>query len=253
MKTKLHIIVLVTVFLFTGCSEDKLFFFTDPGPEKTKLIPLNQPVKDIQINGIFDITLVPDTLGYIEAKTKEKLLSKINVNHYSDSILDLSMDAYPAWQNDYEKVKLVIHLKHTSDLKRLEFQAPSTIRSSDTLHIKNILIGLVSETAEMDLTFDAHNIFFYNNMNSNGLVTLRGKTKYATIYGYNAIKINTLNLSGHAMTIYNNSYADFHIGRVNHLKLNLNSRGNIFYLPPFEKLTIQEHTGSGEFIPITKD
>ncbi|MBN1598649.1 MAG: DUF2807 domain-containing protein [Bacteroidales bacterium] len=238
---RLILIPVVIFIIVSGCEIRQCFHST--GRNTSKEIQTGYFYR-VDIEGIFNIKLVQDTVCYVEFKGGDNMLDYVNANN-TDSVLHIgnSNDCY--FLRDYERVDCYIHFSSKTHLNLYEVNKVETvvpIESTFRLTVQTVM-------AEVDIEMYNDRFSFYNNTTAGGVYTFRGTCERCDLDGYYMALIDASALIAREMIIRHYSIGDFFVNVEEKLSVEIHNSGDLIYYGSPE-VVIDSVTGTGSVIPI---
>jgi hypothetical protein len=242
IRKKIKILYVLVVqclilFLLVNCKTEECL--KGSGPEGTNQIETNY-FREVNINGMFDVTLVQDTVCYVEFEGGKNMLRYTKAKN-SDSVLWIDNSNNCLFLKDYKKIKLFVHF---TDINVINFFEPCTIRSQNAL-TDDFSLLVPADIADLDIELNNNNFFFYNHRTSGGNYVFRGKSKNCHLMGFYTARIDASQLTTNNMIIENHSAVDFYVQADETLHVQIFNRGNVYYYGTPE-VVLDTVDGSGE-------
>jgi len=233
-------VTILSMLLSAGCEVDRCFH----GTGETARVQIETGYFDeLNVEGLFHVILVEDTVNFIEFVGGEKVLEYVNVAN-TDSALWLYNTNGCFFFRDYEKIKAFVHYQYIGIMNIYEVCKVESIDSLAALRSMTVQ----SEMAELDLTINCERFSFYNHTTTGGTYSFSGKVDRCSIGGHYTGKFVMNDLIVRDFSINNSSISDMYVNAVERLKVRIHSSGNIYYSgSPY--IEIDSITGSGQLIP----
>lgn len=216
------IFVLSIALTLTSC--DKLALF-DAGDTITREVHFEGSISAIDINSIFEIVLVQDTINKALITCGENLQHDINIE-LKKSILYLSSTVKYNWSRNYEKVKLELHL---ISIPRLDVRKPSYIATRDTFKTYEFFLIDWGKFTELDATLDTKSCYIDASSLDYGKYTVKGRSINATFYCNGSSFIYANDLKVQYCTVKQKSIGDVYVNVSDALSVTIENTGRVFY------------------------
>jgi hypothetical protein len=200
--------------------------------------------REVNINGIFDVILVQDTVSYVEFEGGKDMLQYVKAEN-TDSILWIDNSNSCLFLKDYKKIKSFVHF---SDLNVINFFEPCKIRSQNPL-TDDFSLLVPADIADLDIELNNNNFFFYNHQTSGGNYVFRGKCTNCYLMGFYTARIDASQLTTSVMTIENHSAVDYYVRAEETLHVQIYNRGNVYYYDAPE-VVIDTIDGTGKVFKV---
>ncbi len=238
---KLIWLKLIILTVFAGsCELDKCL--QKKGKETTEVFYLDS-FRCVDINGVFDVQLIPDSVYYIEAIGGENVLNDIDYDLQGDTLFIYDFNSC-MWRKEYSRPHLQVHFP---DLNRVVLTESAYLFSTDSIPGPLNLI-IKARLSEVDLILNNSRFFVYNHMSSGGRVTLSGKTGVLYVSGYYNTIYDASKLQTKEAWIKNFSVADYKVWVTDKLHAEIHSSGKIFFRGNPE-VTIDSLVSTGGVFP----
>lgn len=100
--------IVFMLLILWSCNDDPVFnCFENSGATKRKTLTY-QPFNKIQLNDVFDVYLIQDTICQLEAEGGANLIENIDVD-INGAILSIKNSSNCNWLRDYKRMALYIH------------------------------------------------------------------------------------------------------------------------------------------------
>jgi len=241
---KLLTIAFAFLILYS-CEKESSNCFTGKGNIDIQEILL-EDFKAIQVNDIFDIILIQDTIHKIVMEGSENLLPHVKTIIRNDTLL-IENTLRCNWLRDYEKVTLSVHFQ---DLVHLVTHAPVNVVSHDTIRCDNLEYFAIGEIGEADLVLNCNYFRFDDSYSTLGLFKFRGKTVKSRFYVNYGSSVDAGDLISEKADIYLKTIGDVYINVTEHLSVWIWGPGNIFYSGNPGLVEIVEKRSSGKLIKV---
>ncbi len=213
--------------------------------KETELSYYVDPFMIMEINDIFDVFLLKDTIDRIVIKAGENVIDKLTPG-VQDSVLLLSSGNSCAFLHPSEKrVRVVIHY---TILKTIYINEPAFVKTLKPV-TGNFCIAATARMAETDVEVDCHNFLFYTHYNTFGVYRFRGVADNVDLHGYKGTVIRADSLYGRNTSVKHNSTGDFHVTATENLNVSLYNSGNVYYTGDPE-VFINELSSSGRLVKV---
>ena len=234
MKNKILLIVFSIVI--TGCFKDAPW---DAGPEKTRKIGLDN-YHTVELNGIFDILLVQDTLNYFSITCGNNLFPDFSY-FQNEGVLHLSQVSGMGLTRNYKHTFLELHFKSLSAIQinnsvkidtKLTIQSPGfSIQDNGHLSELNLKIDCIDfNLVVSDLNFG---IFKISGTATNSYLMLKGSAHF-----------RTENLVSDSCYIDHAGIGDCYVGTKRILAGTISRKGSLFYrYDPYLKVSVENING----------
>ena len=228
---------LSALLAFSSCSKGN-----DPLTVKENLAAFHT----IEIDGVYEIILIQDTISSISITGTEKQIDK-SVYSVSDSVLSVST----GHTGDYlhpknENIRITIHIRN---LKRINIHETCKIVSYDPIGNPNDEIGIVVDTklADIDLNLGCRTFYYWNNPNGTKL-KLKGDVQELKIWNAGLAQVNSTGLNAEYVLCENGSLGDCQVRAAQKLEYSITNRGNIYYYGNPAEIVVGIHSSDGKLI-----
>jgi len=238
------IITLVVPFALASCDTWTLF---NTGDTVTREVHIEGNISAIDINSIFDIILVQDTINKALITCGENLQPDINITE-REGVLYLTSNLKYIWSRSYEKVKLELHL---TSVPRLDVRQPSYIATRDTFKTDEFFLIDWGHFTELDATLDTRNCAIDVSSNDYGKYTVRGKSISATLNCLGSSFIYANDLKVQFCTVKQESIGDIYVNVSNTLTVTIENTGRVFYYGNPSEIVIKNNFPEDRLIHLT--
>jgi hypothetical protein len=201
--------------------------------------------KDVNFNGMFDVTLVQDSVSYVEFEGGKSMLQYVKAEN-TDSVLWIDNSNNCLFLKDYKKIKLSVHFNNVNQFSFIE---PCKVRSLNPLTDDFTLIA-PAQITDLDIELNNNHFAFYNNSNTGGNFVFRGKCTASYIMGYYTARVDASQLITNTMYIENHSVVDYYVRAEEILHIQIFNRGNVYYYDD-PKVFTDSITGTGKVYKAT--
>lgn len=178
----------------------------------------------LEIAGIMEVELIPDTAFMLEVYGGENLIEGVDYE-INDEQLTLYNYNNCIWAKSYEKPLLKVYF---DKLTYLDIDGSCHLYNSDSL-TGNLSARVRTRVSEVELLLNTNSFSFYNHTTCGGVFTFRGKTNKLSISGYYSAIYNAENLQAQYATVNNYSVVDYKVWAVNKLNAEIHNVGSIYY------------------------
>jgi hypothetical protein len=199
--------------------------------------------KRVKILGIFNVTLVQDSVSYLEFEGGDKMLEQASFNN-EEEVLSLTNSNRCSFLQDYQKIEAFVHFTKLEGIDLMEVCKVESQGRLDSLSSMTVQGAM----AEVNIVLNTQGFRFYNNHTTGGLYTFYGSCDRVSISGYYTAKFNTEELSAREVYINNSSLSDFYITASEILTVEIHNKGNIYYRGS-PAIVIDSVSGSGQLLP----
>jgi hypothetical protein len=198
----------------------------DAGDPAEKEIILTGTFGKIEVENIFEITLIQDTINKAIIKCGENLISDVSIS-ISDEALWLNHSITYNWTRDYKKVQLYLHLK---SVPPIYIRKPASIVTQNTFKTKEFIIFVWgSRFAEVNACIDADFCGIYPSLDDFSKFTIKGKSITSDLHPCGSCYIDCRDLTSERCEIWQRSIADTYLNVTKELIVEFNGKGNIYY------------------------
>lgn len=217
----LYIISILSIFLFNSC-KNGLF---DAGDTISKEYLFSDTFNLIEVQNIFKITLVKDTVNKAVVSCGENLMQYIDISE-SDKTIYLNHSISCNWSRDYENAHIFLHLK---DIPSIYVRKPAYFETLDTFKTQNFIIIVFARMAEVNVCIDANYCNLFMSIDDFGKYIISGKCINTIINPSGSGLIDTRNLISENGFIWQRSIAKAYIYATKQLNIKFQANGNIYY------------------------
>ncbi len=229
------------LFFFFSCSDNNCLKSKGEIKSETRLL---NSFKKIEINDLFNIYLVNDSIEKIEIETNENILNNVLTN-VEDSVLVLNNTTKCRFLKENNKFpNLTIHIKY---LNFIEINEACNIYTIDTLKINRFLIRNIGNIGFADLNIETNHFFFELWETSTGKYFIKGKTTYFTTTSYGNSYIFADNFFSKYTSVKSNSTGDYYLNCTEKIVGEIKSSGDVFLFGNPITININEES-SGKLI-----
>ncbi len=244
MRWSIHILTLITglILTLTGCERNPCF--SEGGNDRVRIVEVDS-FATLNVRGMFDMQLIPDTLNYVEFITRESVMDHLDAQVDREAVLTLTNSFDCFYQRDFTKVKAFVHY---SDAKTVNVYEAGRISSVDSLPGR-LHLTIQTDMADVDVILATERFSFYNHTTTGGVYRFSGTSQHASIAGYYTAKFDLADLTSGTLVLNNSSIGDMQANALDLLRVQIHNRGNILYTGTPE-IEIDSISGSGRLIPL---
>ena len=233
---------LIVFFLLCFSCNDGLF---DSGTTITREIEINEGFSRIDIENIFDIVLVQDTINKALVTCGRNLQPYVSIG-VKDSILTLAQDTKFNWSRKYERIKLELHLIKVAEVN---IHKPISLKSIGVLKGNTFKLMDWNQVSEVDLALDYHSVGVYMVSDNFGRYHLKGKCFSAYFEGWGSCQVmaDSLVVSTYCF-VKHRGMGDVYVNVNGQLGISLEFTGNVYYTGNPTQITITQQTSTGRLI-----
>jgi hypothetical protein len=233
-------ILMSLVALLVSC--DKALF--DAGDTVTKEIAIDGPVSSINIQNIFDIVLVQDTVNKVLVTCGENLQSYVSITA-QDGVLTLNHSVKNSWSRKYEKIKLEVHL---ITISKIDIHEPVSLKTSGVFKCDNFVLTDFDKVSEVDVNLDVTFCGIYMSSDNYGYFKVKGKAQSADIWGWGSAYVKADSLVAQNCSVLHRGMADVYVNVTGKLSVSLEFSGDVYYTGNPTEIVIVEQLSSGRLI-----
>jgi len=245
---RLFSILLGALIVLSSCSDLILWEKDDDRiSQELEISNFNQ----INIENLFDIELIQDSLEYIIVTASQGQLDELRVQNESE-ILSLKHN-YSSLTQNLDRIKLEIHLK---TIKTIKIKAPANIisRGALTLNQLSIDIDAKAELVEMDLELSCNKLLFHSFGSAIGGYKFWGECANASYILNGVTNIMASNFKSQNINIAQNGIGEAHINAKDKITATIYNSGNIYYkgnpkIIEIQRIQINNQKPTSKLIP----
>lgn len=216
------ILVLFIPIFFTSCEKNAFF---NAGEVITREILLENYISDIEVNTMFDITLVQDTINKALVTCGENLQPDIEIFVKNDTLY-LNNSVKYKWSRSYDKIKLDLHLK---SIPQLTIWKPVYITTRDTFKTNSFFLIDWGMFTELDVNINVNSCYIDVSSENFGHYTLKGKAVNAFFLGWGSSFFYAEGLQVQNCIVKQRSIGDIYINVLNELNVTIETTGKVYY------------------------
>jgi hypothetical protein len=236
------ILWLVLFVLLCFSCNDGLF---DSGTTITREIKINEGFTRIDIEDIFDILLVQDTINTARVTCGKNLQSYVSID-VKDSILTLTQHTKFNWSRKYERIKLELHLIKIAEVN---IRKPISLKTIGMLKGNTFKLMDWDQVSEVDLSLDYQSVGVYMVSDNFGRFRLKGNCSSAYFEGWGScqVKADSLIISNYCF-VKHRGMGDVYVNVNGQLGVSLEFTGNVYYTGNPAQISIVQQTSTGRLI-----
>ncbi|NJO91700.1 MAG: hypothetical protein HC831_24100 [Chloroflexia bacterium] len=185
--------------------------------------------------------LVSDTTNKIEIVCGEKLFEDIEIA-IKDGILSLDHHLTAKWSRNYSKIILRLHSK---PFERINIRKPAKVFNSDVYKGNSFSLIDWGKFSEVDLTLNVEYCLIAMSSDNFGQFKIKGKAVSANLWGWGSANVRADSLITENCEVLHRGMGDVYVKAQNHLKVDMQFTGNIFYSGNPSEITIVQRLGTG--------
>jgi hypothetical protein len=238
--------VYISLLTLTLCSSCKKSLF-NAGETISKEFPISDEIYVMEVQNIFDITLIQDTINKAVVTCGENLMPDIHIS-LSENVLYLDHSVSCDWSRKYEKIKVSLHCK---SVPRINLRAPASLITKDTFNTDNFIVIVWGRFAEINASINANFCGIYMTLDDFGQYRVKGKCNYTDILQCGSGLVDCRNLSTLKCNIIQKSSADTYLNVKEELIIvEMKGLGNIYYSGNPDTIKYLNQPVSGKLIKI---
>lgn len=232
------VFLLPAILFFSSCKKNDL-----PDALVSKDISPGK-FNTIEIDGVYDIYLVQDTVCKVVVEGIQKRVDKTTAT-INDSILVLKTNRRGEFLHpDEPTTKLFIYV---DTLKRINVNQACHIRCRNALTGDEIGMVVATRQMEADLNFNCRVFYYWNNPDGTHL-NLTGNVDELKIWNTGLAAVDASRLNANYALIENGSQGECRVRATQTLEYSLTNTGNIYYYGHPSSLLPLSLTGTGTLI-----
>jgi hypothetical protein len=241
----IDLVALIVFLLFAGCKEgDNTFNCFEQSGNMVTITKFPGSFRAVIINDIFDVTLVQDSVDFVEITCGDNLAGDVELTVITDSLF-LKNNNRCSWVREYTKIKVTIHFVN---LKLLVTGCSCSVNTKGPIYSDDLMVAATGGFSEVDLELNTRQIYFYNNKEVTGIYKFRGNTQQAVLRTFGTASLFSDSLNAINLKAENNSVADMKVFATEKLEAILTSNGNIYYYGNPTQVDLLEQSSSGKLI-----
>lgn len=241
-KLFFHAIQIFLLFLMLSC--EKVFL-----PPEGKMVSEKfnlDTIEEILVNDVFDIILVNDSNYSVTVVAGENRIGGFR-NSEAGRLLVLEDHNKYKWLPEYNRIRLEIRFP---DLKRITLEAPSSIKTRDTLYISNFQLYSLGKTAEMDLNLKGGTLYMVTGSDNFGVYHLSGQVNHCSLWPRGSSIVHAENLESRKCVVKSNTIGATRVYPLRELHVRMNTLGDVLYRGNPDTVIIEEQSGEGKLLKL---
>lgn len=224
------------ILILSSCQKYALF---DSGDKVTAEFNL-EDFTTLEIEDVFNLTLVSDTINKLIVTTGENLLDNISYE-ITDHVLYLYNYNKFRWTREYDRVDLTLH---TNNLEKIHIREPSNIKSEGIYKAEKLSIIGWSMVNQLNMIVDLDFLAINMGKSNSGEYKVSGYANRYHVSGWGSSFIYTHELISNEVHVRQRSIGDVYVYALDKLSIDIETSGNVYYKgnPSLLDSTI---TGSG--------
>lgn len=240
-----NLLFFVMMAFCLSCDKNGLF---DAGKTVIREIQLQEDFSLIEVENIFDITLVQDTVNKILVTCGENLQKFVDI-HIQDKVLHLNQHTTNDWSRPYNKIKLECHF---IQMPGMNIREPISLSTIGTLTIPNFYIVDWGTFCEMDVNLNVDNCYLDMSDEDFGLFKLKGKCAHAYFRTNGSAIVRADSLVTTFCKVDHHGWGDVYVNFTSKLEVSLQNTGNIYYIGDPLNIVIDKQSSDGQLIRLNK-
>ena len=239
-----YIVVCIPLLLLLFCHTSCNKAFLDAGDTITKEIRIDSTFSSINIENIFDITLVNDTVNKVLVTCGENLQSFVSIK-VKEGALYFDHSMKQKWSRSYEKIKLEVHLTfgHT-----INIHEPISLKTKGIFTCNNFTIVDWGKVSEVDVNLDVNFCGIYMSNDNFGYYKIKGKTRTADFWALGSAYVIADSLVTQNCRVWQHGLADVYVNVTGWLIVSLEFTGNVYYTGNPSEVFIEKQISTGRLI-----
>jgi hypothetical protein len=213
--------------------------------EDIHLIHELPPFTAIEIDAVFEVEIVEDSIFQLEVTGRDDIAGKTTFRVENNTLYIGSRYKGQWLSPGTNRTKLVIT---ANGLTRIFASETCHIKSRQTLHAYELELALGGKLNYANIDVDCHQLKYYNAGPTNGRVTLRGRAVHLQIYIGALMEVDARDLISDYATVATSSKLDVHVFVQRHLVYSIGNSGNILLWNEPEHITPDQITAGGKLI-----
>lgn len=237
-------ILLFVLMVFPSCvKEDSVGCFVSNGKPSSLKRDVS-PFREIEINNVFDVYIVGDSLEYVEISGGENILNGItSVSDNGRLIIDNANTCN--WMRGFNKdISVRIHYKAIDLIK---INGECNVYSENCIYADTLFIDVQSGASLADIETEV-NFLKLKIHGGTGKFTLKGKSGLTYFYSHGNSHIEALELNSDRVHLVNKSTGDISVNVKDFLHVEYLGRGDVYYKGNPSEIYLQEQSGEGKLI-----
>jgi len=202
-----------------------------------------EPYHTIWTYGLFDITLVQDSVHKVVISGRKGQVNNIHFSQHNRRIR-VTEKSTNHWYSGMGKPQLEFHFK---EMRYVRLEEPSTLTSQDTLHGKHLKLIVANELSGIDLQINTNSLYLENWTTNTGRFKIAGQCDDLRVQLTGSARLEAGNLHTREAFIRQESIGDVYIHTKDTLEVHSFARGHVYYYGNPEEI-IFENSSSGELI-----
>ena len=227
-------------FFLSSCN--KALF--DAGDMVTNEIRIDSMFTTIDVENIFDITLVNDTVNKVLVTCGENLQSYVSIKARG-GILYFNHSAKQNWSRNYKKIKLEVHLTFGP---RIDIHEPISLKTKGVFKADYFALIDFWKVSEVDIDVDVNFCGIYMSSDNFGYFKVKGKAQTADIWGWGSAYVMADSLVTQNCHVKQRGMADVYVNVTGQLSVSLEFSGDVYYTGNPTEVIVEKQISSGRLI-----
>lgn len=233
----------VLLLMLFSCKKEALF---NAGNTVSREVKLSDSINSIEVQAMFNITLVQDTINKAVITCGENLQDNIDI-YTKNNTLYLESSIKYNWSRRYEKIKLDLHL---ISIPTINVRKPVYITTCDTFKTNQFYLIDWEQFTELNVMLDVNNCIIDVSSDNFGHYTLNGKAASATFHTWGSSFIYAAGMQIKSCNVTQRSIGDVYVSVVDELNVAFKSTGKVYYYGNPSKVIIDNPVSNSKLIHI---
>jgi len=234
---KYKIVFIISCLILTSCFKDALW---NAGQDESRKINLEE-YNTIELNSIFDILLVQDTVNYAVVTCGKNIINNVEINE-KNNVLNLSQKTDVNWTRTYKHTLIELHFKLLSSI---QINNSVKIESKSPIHSPFLTIQDNGDLSEVNLYINCNNFSMAVSNDNFGIYKIRGSAINSNLTLNGSAHFRTENLVTNSCNFIHNGIGDCYVNTKNFLVGKILRNGKlVYYYYPLLKVQIENKKGN---------
>lgn len=236
-----RLILVIFICLLSSCN---LTDYIDAGDRIIQRRNIASDVVNIDIDGLFSVTLVQDSVSFVDVNCPS------NLQHLVDVVVDeqklvLNNNISDRFLAGYDKVGLEIHLPN---LNTINIISPSSICTQGVFSASTLHVVCSALFADCSLNIDAEHLYLSISDRAYATFNFEGSANTFNLSVYRMCSVSAINLETNKCQIRHCGLDDVYLNVNTELDAEIGLSGNIYYRG--NPVITKTGNGSGQIISV---
>jgi hypothetical protein len=231
---------ILVILAIAGCEQASMLGSNDKKASREVAL---EDYRSVWTYGLFDISLVQDTVHKAVIKGRRSMVENIHFKH-EDGRITVTEGKSNYWQPEADKPRVTFHF---DNLNYFRIEEPSSLTSPDTIHTSRLEVIVANELSRVDLKLDVGYFYLENWTTSTGRFRLEGQCHQLEVKLCGSGVLKADKLAADKAFIRQKSIGDGYVRVSDTLKVHSTGSGDVYYYGSPGQVLFQKQS-SGQLI-----